>query len=273
MHQPNDVPPRVTIAELHSFEDDLRRLQAMMAAVIARRQRGYGGSADDDPASRGEIEQLRRTLVRRAGRVRAVVDRLNGGALNVHAAPAAGGRTIGTVWDAALTGIAFMSQTESLERLADRVGMAAGRLEADPSLADPPRPIEPTVSPSQTIVVHGGSVNIGQTARGDVHQTVTPAAELAEVARLLGELRQAIAELDAGDDEKRAFLEPVERLGAEVGKPNPLRAALAMGWTTMTGIATVEGTWQGWDRVQRLAGEVAQHLAPVIQSGPPPGMA
>jgi len=62
----------------------------------------------------------------------------------------------------------------------------------------PPRP---TTAP-QTINIHGGTVDIAQTARGDSTQHNTAATNLAEVRQLINDLISAIGDPDAPEDER-----------------------------------------------------------------------
>ena len=76
-------------------------------------------------------------------------------------------------------------------------------------------------------------------------------------------LKQAVADLDAGEDDSALLMEPVNQLETELDKPKPRRT-----WKTIAGFAPFVGTWQGWDRVQHMASTVAPQLEQLVRAVP-----
>lgn len=129
----------------------------------------------------------------------------------------------------------------------------------------PRSPRLPSAS-TQTINVHGGTVNIGQTHSGNVSQQIALDQDKAEVRRLLRELEEAIRQLDAPEEERESFLAPVEQLQGELRQEKPLTGRLVPAWGAITAFGSVESAWQGWERVQRIAVEVGPKVGELIQS-------
>jgi hypothetical protein len=128
----------------------------------------------------------------------------------------------------------------------------------------------PGTLPQTIINVHGGTVNLAQTARGDISQTINQAPGIDEVRRLLDQLEEAIRELEAPEEEITGFLEPVEQLQKELRSKRPLTGRLVAGWGAIKTIGAVESAWQGWDRVKSIALAVSplvQELIGRITSG------
>jgi hypothetical protein len=110
----------------------------------------------------------------------------------------------------------------------------------------------PSISALPSINVYGGTVNIAQTGSGDISQQNAPQHDLAEVRGLLAELEAAIRDVQAPDDEVEGFLEPVEQLNSELGKPRPLISRLTRGWGAIQAIAAELGP-KAHDLIQALA--------------------
>ena len=115
------------------------------------------------------------------------------------------------------------------------------------------------------IVVNGGTVNVGVTQKGAVTQTGGAGISVVELRNLADAFRQAVQAMGASSEEQAEFLAQVTKLEGELNKPAPLQAALLSVWSFMTTVATIEGTWQGWDRVQKIANDISVQMAPWFQ--------
>ena len=122
----------------------------------------------------------------------------------------------------------------------------------------------PAESVPQQLTIHvndHSTVNVGQTVTGNIMQTATVAADL---DRLLDKLLLAIGELQASDDVRSDFNAPVMQLQAEMKQSKLIARRLKIAWAAVNVIATMEGTWQGWDRVQKLVEALAPKMAAVL---------
>jgi hypothetical protein len=120
---------------------------------------------------------------------------------------------------------------------------------------------------SQVFNIYAQStINAAQTSSGDISQVIVPATDLSQVRVLASELRKAIESLEASAEERNTLGAPIRELESELQKPEPLLAGIMNGLSVVKGIATAEGAWQGWDRAQRIAVELAPHLAALMQS-------
>jgi hypothetical protein len=245
---------REKIDHIEAFRADLLRYQRMLEAK--RRARQY--SRDDSEGTNG-IGALHESLLRRQATVEPLCDRIVGRFTN-------GGWNI---WDVALHDSGPFNQAYMVGRLAGYVTTLIGHLETSPPLLRRPKstsqqPTEPR-SVLQPINIYGGNVTIAQTASGDISQSTTSHEDLVEVRRLLDDLQAAIRDVQAPDDELEGFLEPVEQLNSELGQSRPLISRLTRSWGAIQAIAAIEGTWQNWDRVQKIAVELGPKAHDLIQ--------
>lgn len=120
-------------------------------------------------------------------------------------------------------------------------------------------------SGGMTVNIHGGNVNIGQTVSGDVHQSMSAPSEVAEIHRLLRDVEKALEEIEAPPEERDAFITQVHQIRGEIAQTKPILGRLVNGWGAVSTWATLEGAWQGWDRVQSIAVELAPRLHAFIQ--------
>jgi hypothetical protein len=175
------------------------------------------------------------------------------------------------MWDVALHEQGPFNQAYMVGQLAGYITTLIGKLEAQPSLLHLPKP-QPSDEPSsassvlQPITIHGGTVYIAQTGTGDVSPQIGPHKEVAEVRALLADLDAAIRDIEAPEAEIEGFLEPVEQLDAELAKPRPLLSRLTRSWGAIQAMAAIEGAWQNWERVQRIAIELGPKAHDVIQA-------
>ena len=157
---PGRAAASITIEILGEFEADLLEMKRLIEIEEAVERTVGPRSNPAIPKSQSEhdLQKLKRDLVRRAGRLRGIVDGVAG---PPKLFTLGDGRVMGTIWDAALTGIYVASQTESLEALADRVGMVIGMIEANPSLVDSvettTKDETPPLSKRKVFLVHGPS--------------------------------------------------------------------------------------------------------------------
>lgn len=245
---------RARIDQVATYRDDLLRFGEMLVA-------------NHRPP---EFSALRQDILRRGGSIRPLCERV----LGTYAYPQTTifGRTGPdiNVWDLALRPSGHFDtpaqQAKFGEGVADLLTELIGRLEADPSLLEPPPPPAPRPEGAQTINIHGGNVNIGQTFSGDVTQTNTFGADLASVRQLLADLERAIGELEAPEEERESMLAPVETARAELRQARPIVGRLLAAYGAIQVFATAESTWQGWERVQHIAGELAPQLHKLIEA-------
>ncbi len=264
MPEPGDVAgvsasQRVSIEAIVRFRDDLRSFQQMLL------------SAERPP----EFAAFRQSLLHRAGAIRPLFERVVGQYLQPQ--PSLFGPPPGppiNVWDLALTPSGYYNtpkrQARYVGEIADHLAGFIGRLEADPSLLEPPAAPAPAPAraegASQVINVHGGVVNIGQTHSGNVSQQASAAQDLTEIRRLLRELEEAIQQLEAPAEEREGFARPVAQLQGELTQDRPLVSRLVIGWGAVKAIGTTESAWQGWERAQRIAADVGPRLGELIQN-------
>jgi non-specific serine/threonine protein kinase len=124
---------RRRLDELATFHADLIRLKSRLVA----RQLGGPGAAGDQRT----FEELRQSLLRRAGVVKPLFERVVGGRIWITAP--FGINRADDLWDVALTDNHPYSQAVYAGDLADRLTSVIGTLEADPSLLEPPPPRQP----------------------------------------------------------------------------------------------------------------------------------
>lgn len=251
---------RTRIDEIEEFRRDMQRF----AALLENDEHASSRRASDER----KREEMRQSLLRRAGRVKPIFERVIGGRLSI-TAPYGIPRQ-DDIWDVALTDGHPYNQAYYAGQLADRLNMVIGRLEDDPSLLDrPPAASRPTPSPTM-VHIHGGTVQIGQVGPGSIgsltqSQSAASAADADELRRLIAELEDAIRALVAPDQERQDLVEPVSQLKAELAKPKPRYTALLPGWNWVKTIAALNGAWSGWNRVQHLAAQALPHLDKLLQ--------
>ena len=208
-----------------------------------------------------ELQNLRRQLLRRQAIVQPVFERIIGRI--VQPAPFNQG-PVTNIWDIAFHPTGQWNDAHFVDVISDYLLTLIGKLESEPQLLDPnPRPAKRALDAgkqSQIIHVHGGTVNIAQTAAGDVTQVINREDGIVDATRLLGDLEVAIRELHAPEDDRDSLIAPVEQLKVEIRQPRPLATRLLVAWSAVQTYATMETSWQGWDRVQRIASELAPKL-------------
>ena len=260
-----DTEQRQRIDTLIGFHADLKRYAERVGQYedVYRAWARATYRTGREPLMDDELEDLRQDLLRRSGAVRPLFQRLAGRL--IQPGPFHSGQH--DAWDLALVGHRDFYRASYARQIADILLTVIGRLEDDPALLEPPPPppAQP-VSALQPINVYGGTVNIAQTASGDISQTIAPQQGLAEVRELLNNLESAIRDLGAPEEDIIGYLEPVEQLDRELGKSRPLISRLTTSWGAIAGIAAVEGTWQGWDRVQRIAADIGPKLHDLIEA-------
>ena len=115
------------------------------------------------------------------------------------------------------------------------------------------------------------TINAAQTASGAVSQVITPSADLTAIQRLTADLRQAIENLAASEEEREALGAPIQQLEGELQKPKPLVAGIKSGLNAVRGLAgDAQAAWVGWERVQSLAAELSPYLQALMQALPKP---
>lgn len=141
-------------------------------------------------------------------------------------------------------------------------------VEGSPSIFADRRTSEPLRPPSviQTIHVYGNRPKIGLTGSGSVFEQATNALELEETRRLLQELEQAILRIEAPERERDGFLETVHHVQVELEEPRPRASRLLAAWGAVSTFATLEGAWQGWERVQRISVDLAPRIQSLIEA-------
>jgi hypothetical protein len=169
------------------------------------------------------------------------------------------------VWDLALHQVAGYSQVHFMDVLHDHLTVLIGRVEADPSLLQPPPAPERAIR-LPAINIYGGTVNVAQTVSGNVSQSTAVQSEIDGVRQLLAQLESAIRDVQAPEEERENFLEPVEQFSSELGKSRPLISRLARSWGAIQAFAAIEGAWQGWERVQRISMELGPKAHDLIQA-------
>lgn len=254
---------RDRIDQIIAFHSDLARYRALLAQHERSVKQADQYPRRPTPDLPAELEPLRQSLLRRSGPVKILFERIVG--TIVQPQPYNLGPPI-NVWELALHENDHYNQDHFLGVVADYLNIAIGRLEDDATLLDAPKPQTSAAGMLAPINVYGGTVNIAQTAGGDISQSITVGQDLAEVGRLLSDLEDAIRAMDAPEDERDNFLEPVEELGRELGKSRPLVSRLARSWGAIQAIAAIEGGWQGWDRVQHIAADLGPRVHDLIQS-------
>jgi hypothetical protein len=153
-----------------------------------------------------ELEQLQQSLLPRAGAVRPIMRRVIGGE-PTHYTPATG--ISQSVWDVALFGSSFLSQSYHARLMADQLAMVIGAVEADPSLLSPPKPPRPTreANTGHVINIEGGIradvVNFAQSTSGGITQIGRQAPEVTELLAALRDLETAIRDCGARGREGR----------------------------------------------------------------------
>lgn len=246
-----DESQRARIDRVITYRDDMRKYALILAT-------GETGESCD---------AVRERILQGAGIMQPLLQRVR----SVMIKPQPYNRGQGTnVWTLALYPSPGYNQAQFVRVVADELTMLIGQLEADPSLLDPPPPPKPMAAPPssgpQTINIHDGTVNIAQTASGDVTQHNAAVANLAAVRQLINDLIGAIGDLDAPEEERESFVAPVETLKAELRQSRPLAGRLLAAYGAVQAFGTVESAWQGWERVQRVSGELAPHLHQLIQA-------
>lgn len=121
-------------------------------------------------------------------------------------------------------------------------------------------------SAGNTFNVHAGVVNIAQSQSGDIYQQAGGTPDVKAVRDLLGELELAIANMEATQEERDSFAEPVSQLRAELSHERPLLGRLMSGWGAVKAFATLQGAWAGLDHVQTLAAQVAPQVEAIIRA-------
>jgi hypothetical protein len=257
---------RTRIDRIEQYYRDLVEFKRLLDTQVEAEAAGRRGPTPRHPAT---IEELRHSLLRRAGGIQPVFERVVGRLMQpqpFHAGPDA------NYWDLALVGAHWFSQTVAAGTLADFLSMAIGKLEDNPSLLDPPRaqPGSQPTSPrqSQTINVYGGTANFAQAVSSNVSQTISAPSDVDEIRRLLAELRQLIEDSGAPDEEREVAVVHVEQLSEELGKPKPRLAMLKIPWNGLQALATFDGAWQAVERAQQIVAELQEHLGPMLQAPP-----
>jgi hypothetical protein len=362
--------PRITAQDLLSFEADLRTFHWKLTQTQWDSNLARSTPTGHDRVKR-EAEKLRRELVRRAGRYKEVVDRLNGGPVAVQRSPAAGGGVLGEVWQVALAADSGLGPPYGLDQLANRVAMAAGMLEGDPSLATPSAPQRPNRETSKlssfeqerqtmiekllelrgtagyanptklapllgrslidiadhawtldrqgfvkiipvgdqrgpeggdqpgildirltdlgvqrakegyqavasqpsvqqtnnnTFLTTGGTLNVAQTGQGDVFQHIEQPNNLAEIGRLLADMKQALAGSDVEVDKREEGLVYIEQLTVELQQPKPRPSMLKIPWTSLGRIADIAGVTQSGAIVLEAYRQLEPLITPMLKA-------
>jgi hypothetical protein len=175
-----------------------------------------------------------------------------------------------SIWQAAMSGMGPFDQAYSVERLADRVGMAAGMLEGDPSLADPPKPpSRSTASEGAGVTVLGDGNVVTFSGRDSVVQHVQTGVGHAQLRQILDEVKAALAELAEDDEDVKDRHLAVDRLGEHLTKAEPEGRPINRTWERIVTFATVEGAIQGGERIGRALQALWPYVEPWVD-GPPP---
>lgn len=213
-----------------------------------------------------DMEEIRRSLARWAGRIRPLFERVVGQLIQPH--PFYTGRS--NAWDLALVGHELYSQAPFVRLIVDHLDTLIGRLEAEPQLLErvqaTPRSTQRPPSISQTITVHANTVHIAQSGTGDATVSASPPVE--EIGHLLEDLVKTLGNIDAPSAEREDLVSQAEEIAVEVRKPAPIRTRLLRGWSVVNTWASLEGAWQGWDRVQVIASQLAPLLHQWISALP-----
>lgn len=254
---------RESINEIARYGEDLREFATLLEQSEAEKQNVRLLSTDaTDVAQR--TESLRQSLLARAGIVKPVFERVIGRLMQPQ--PYRMGPDI-NAWDLALHPHHVFTQHVFARRVADYIVELVGRLEADPELLEAPRTRPGTPlnlgATLQNVVVHG-NVNIAQVGGGSVTQAGTFIGAPRELIDLLHQLKVAVSNVQAPDEEKAELWSQIDELLKEVQKPKPSRAGLMRVWGAVQVWTTVEGAWQGWDRVKAIAELLAPHIQALI---------
>jgi hypothetical protein len=266
---------QVRIDRVRAFHRDVLTLRDRVRAVEALegQDRWRSQSGEVLLAAKEAAEELRQRLLPQTEVMQRLVERVNG---KVVIQPYPFFRGQSNIWHLAFFPDHTFSQAYMLGVVADTIVTAVGLLEDDPSLLDPPPPPSapsgtpraPGIAP-QTFHFHGASVNIGQIGSGQIDvitQSGGRPLEIGDLRRLVDDLEQAIRNLDAPEDDRKNLVGPVAELREELGKPKPRLTALMPGWNWVKTIATLDGAWGGWDRVQGIANAALPLLEALLKA-------
>lgn len=253
---------RDRIEQIKAFQQDLQRFARVLREE--EEEEDSGRSKGGGAGKRDRSEQQRQDLLRRAGPVESLHDRVCGRL--IQPLPFYQGER--NVWQLALHDTFGFRQSHFAKLVADHLLELIGRLEADPKLLDPPKPRKPAAAAASgtTFNISGGNVNIANVGKGDVAQSIGTTTYAAQLCRQLAELEEAIRAVAAPNEERESFIAPIEQLRVELGQPRPLVSRLLAGWGAVSAFGTVESAWQGWERVQKLANAAAPQLEAFIHA-------
>lgn len=111
-----------------------------------------------------------------------------------------------------------------------------------------------------------GQAAIAQTQDGNITQQVGASPDLAEIAALLDDLREAVGQLGIPQEDREDYAEQISQLRDAVSAPAPRRAKLLMLWVAIQTFATVESTIQGAERVQLVLQRLGPHMGGLLQA-------
>ena len=210
-----------------------------------------------------ELEEARHELLRLSGAVEPVFDRVIGRIMK----PQVG--RIGPaerIWMLALQPHELWKSSYFAKVIVDNLDELVGRLEASPSLFEPP--VAPIVQRPQfmahTVNVYGTIAQVGTAGAANIPEELQN--NVRETVELLAQLRTAIDGLDAPYEEREGLALAVAELQEELQRSRPRFGPLAGGWGAVKTFATIEGVWQGYDRIQHISAEVAPKVEGILHA-------